>query len=155
MTLSPQTSVQLPITISELLLAAQQKGSPFTRFLFGWLSLDFKDQPLIYHPNNHYYYSQICWGSAVELVLIIWPPGSGSGCHDHQSSFNLLHCLLGQLNIYNFVCCQNQLHLAQHQILSIGTTAKTFPYQIHEVVNPSPVDWAASLHIYFPVRQWD
>lgn len=153
MNLTYHTKTNSSVKLSELVFAAQQQCSLITRLLFDWLSLDFQNKHLIYHPENHYYYSEIMWGSHIEFVLILWPPNSVSGCHDHQGSFNILHCLFGELQVFNFACHHNQLRAIQSQKLTVGETATTLPYQIHEVMNPSPLDWACSLHIYFPVRQ--
>jgi predicted metal-dependent enzyme (double-stranded beta helix superfamily) len=93
--------------------------------------------------------------SLVEVVLIVWTPGSKSLPHDHGRSWNV--SLVAPLNDRTslkgiFYRCWGDLLRSQGtEILTGGGLHFVKPYQIHEIVNDSD-EIAVSLHCYFPRR---
>jgi hypothetical protein len=138
-------------TAQELVCASHLPISFLTHLIFIVLGIDFRTQPLLFHPKG-YFYSELSIGDLAEFILVIWPPCSHSQEHDHQGHLNFLIPILGQLEVYHYQCCSGRLNIVNSRQIYFGHNSITWPFQIHEVVNSSENNWATSLHIYLPKR---
>jgi hypothetical protein len=91
----------------------------------------------------------------VEIVLIVWPPGSGSLAHDHGFSVNASWIVplddRTSLKAIFHRCWGDLLRSQSAETLTGGGFHFVMPYQIHEIVNDTD-EIAASVHCYFPRR---
>jgi predicted metal-dependent enzyme (double-stranded beta helix superfamily) len=83
---------------------------------------------------------------AVELWLIGWPAGTGTGWHDHGSASGAFTVLNGALTEYTWAGASHVRHLLA------GTGREFAGNHIHDVVNESGRA-ALSLHAYRPRLQ--
>jgi predicted metal-dependent enzyme (double-stranded beta helix superfamily) len=105
---------------------------------------------------NGYWWKELTSSdSPVEVVLMIWPPGSSSRAHEHGLSWNLTALIpwgrQPQLQAIYHRCHDDRLKLAQSEVLQVGGFHVVLPYQIHEVINNSE-ETVVSLRGYFPRR---
>jgi predicted metal-dependent enzyme (double-stranded beta helix superfamily) len=105
--------------------------------------------------NGYWWKELTSIDSPIEVVLIVWPPGSSSRAHEHGLSWNLTSLLpLGrqpQLQAIYHRCHNDRLKLERSAVLQVGGFHVVLPYQIHEVINNSE-ETVVSLHCYFPRR---
>jgi predicted metal-dependent enzyme (double-stranded beta helix superfamily) len=107
------------------------------------------------HPNGYWWQELSDPTSPIEVVLIIWPPGSRSLAHEHGLCWNITALLpLGkepclEANYHRF--WGDKLLLERSQVLTVSGVHLVLPYQIHEIINNS-LETVASLHCYFPRR---
>ncbi|MFE6287309.1 cysteine dioxygenase [Streptomyces sp. NPDC057877] len=94
-----------------------------------------------------------------EAWLIGWPPGSGTGWHDHADSIGAFTTAAGALRENSLAArlptdgwqtleltegVDRERHLAAGQGRSFGR------HHVHEVLNASPEEHAVSVHAYYP-----
>ncbi|MEO3975500.1 cysteine dioxygenase [Streptomyces sp. CAU 1734] len=94
-----------------------------------------------------------------EAWLIGWPPGTGTGWHDHADSLGAFATAAGQLTENSLSVrlpsdgwktlelhegLDRERRLAEGQGRAFGT------HHVHEVLNPSATEHAVSVHAYYP-----
>ncbi|MGW1076518.1 cysteine dioxygenase [Streptomyces sp. NPDC002537] len=94
-----------------------------------------------------------------EAWLIGWPPGSGTGWHDHGGSHGAFAAASGQLTEQSLTTQLptegwKMLELAdgvdREQQLSDGRGKAFGPHHVHQVFNASRTGHAVSVHAYYP-----
>ncbi|MET9324345.1 cysteine dioxygenase [Streptomyces sp. NPDC003038] len=94
-----------------------------------------------------------------EAWLIGWPPGTGTGWHDHAESRGAFATARGRLTEHSLSVRLpsegwQSLRLApavdRRRSLRAGTGRAFGRHHVHEVVNESPVAHAISVHAYYP-----
>ncbi|KAF2651985.1 putative cysteine dioxygenase Cdo1 [Lophiostoma macrostomum CBS 122681] len=93
------------------------------------------------------------------LLILVWSPGKGSPVHDHANAHCVMKILKGQLKetryhwptieLNNSV--QRPLEIEQETTYSADeVTYMSDKLGLHKISNPSPDDFAVSLHLYTP-----
>ncbi|MFI9201681.1 cysteine dioxygenase [Streptomyces sp. NPDC053048] len=94
-----------------------------------------------------------------EAWLIGWPPGSGTGWHDHGGSHGAFATAAGRLTEQSLAAQLptegwKSLELAdgvdRERLLSGGTGRAFGPHHVHQVFNASSELHAVSVHAYYP-----
>ncbi|MEV7611349.1 cysteine dioxygenase [Streptomyces sp. NPDC089799] len=94
-----------------------------------------------------------------EAWLIGWPPGTGTGWHDHAESRGAFATARGRLTENSLAVRLpsegwQSLHLAEghdrRRGLEQGSGRAFGEYHVHEVLNESPDEHAVSVHAYYP-----
>ncbi|MFF0783582.1 cysteine dioxygenase [Streptomyces sp. NPDC003720] len=94
-----------------------------------------------------------------EAWLIGWPPGSGTGWHDHADSVGAFVTASGELKEFSLAARLptdgwKTLELAEdvdrERRLPAGQGRAFGHHHVHEVINESPDRHAISVHAYFP-----
>ncbi|MFD7502826.1 cysteine dioxygenase [Streptomyces sp. NPDC059850] len=94
-----------------------------------------------------------------EAWLIAWPPGTGTGWHDHGGSHGAFVTASGELNEQSLAVRLptegwKTLELAEgvdrERRLSAGRGRAFGTHHVHEVINPSSERHAVSVHAYYP-----
>lgn len=94
-----------------------------------------------------------------EAWLIGWPPGTGTGWHDHAESRGAFATARGRLTEYSLTVRLpsegwQSLELAPEvdrtRGLGAGTGRAFGEHHVHEVLNESPSEHAVSVHAYYP-----
>ncbi|QNS08604.1 cupin domain-containing protein [Streptomyces xanthii] len=94
-----------------------------------------------------------------EAWLIGWPPGTGTGWHDHADSVGAFLTASGQLTENSLATRLptdgwKTLELSEdvdrERALGPGTGRAFGVHHVHEVLNPSPTEHAVSVHAYYP-----
>ncbi|MFE5401502.1 cysteine dioxygenase [Streptomyces sp. NPDC056580] len=94
-----------------------------------------------------------------EAWLIGWPPGSGTGWHDHADSVGAFVTASGELREYSLAARLptdgwKTLELTEdvdrRRRLPAGQGRAFGRHHVHEVLNESPDRHAVSVHAYFP-----
>ncbi|WP_037960316.1 cysteine dioxygenase [Streptomyces violens] len=94
-----------------------------------------------------------------EAWLIGWPPGTGTGWHDHGGSRGAFAAAAGELTERSLAVRLptegwKTLELAEdvdrERRLSDGRGRAFGPHHVHEVFNASPTTHAVSVHAYYP-----
>ncbi|WP_250402219.1 cysteine dioxygenase [Streptomyces cellostaticus] len=94
-----------------------------------------------------------------EAWLIGWPPGSGTGWHDHADSVGAFVTASGELKEYSLAARLptdgwKTLELAEdvdrERRLPAGQGRAFGHHHVHEVLNESPDRHAVSVHAYYP-----
>ncbi|WP_199843830.1 cysteine dioxygenase [Streptomyces albireticuli] len=94
-----------------------------------------------------------------EAWLIGWPPGSGTGWHDHGGSHGAFAAAAGVLTEQSLAAQLptegwRTLELVdgvdRERQLSDGRGRAFGPHHVHQVLNPSPDRHAVSVHAYYP-----
>ncbi|MFI9626203.1 cysteine dioxygenase [Streptomyces sp. NPDC052042] len=94
-----------------------------------------------------------------EAWLIGWPPGSGTGWHDHADSFGAFTTASGALKEHSLAARLptdgwKTLELAggidRSRELAAGQGRSFDRHHVHEVLNESTTQHAVSVHAYFP-----
>jgi hypothetical protein len=94
-----------------------------------------------------------------EAWLIGWPPGAGTGWHDHGGSQGAFATASGQLLEHSIAVDLptegwRALELAdgvdRDRHLPAGRGRAFGARHVHQVVNPSPDEHTVSVHVYFP-----
>ncbi|MFF9178608.1 cysteine dioxygenase [Streptomyces sp. NPDC014793] len=94
-----------------------------------------------------------------EAWLIGWPPGSGTGWHDHADSVGAFVTAAGELKEYSLAARLptdgwKTLELTEdvdrERRLSAGQGRAFGHHHVHEVLNESPDRHAISVHAYYP-----
>ncbi|MFJ3925147.1 cysteine dioxygenase [Streptomyces sp. NPDC090022] len=94
-----------------------------------------------------------------EAWLIGWPPGTGTGWHDHAESRGAFATARGRLTEHSLAVRLpsegwQSLRLAPGHDRSRGLgpgTGRAFgEHHVHEVLNESPDEHAVSVHAYYP-----
>ncbi|MEU2392569.1 cysteine dioxygenase [Streptomyces sp. NPDC007369] len=94
-----------------------------------------------------------------EAWVIGWPPGTGTGWHDHAESRGAFATARGRLTEYSLAARipsegWRSLELApgvdRSRILAPGTGRAFGEHHVHEVLNDSPAEHAISVHAYHP-----
>ncbi|MGW1591963.1 cysteine dioxygenase [Streptomyces sp. NPDC002386] len=94
-----------------------------------------------------------------EAWLIGWPPGSGTGWHDHADSVGAFVTAAGELKEYSLAARLptdgwKTLELTEdvdrERRLSAGHGRAFGHHHVHEVLNESPDRHAISVHAYYP-----
>jgi predicted metal-dependent enzyme (double-stranded beta helix superfamily) len=114
-----------------------------------------KTMGFVSHPLGYYWKELTPIDSPVEVVLIVWSPGSKSLPHDHGRSWNVSWVVplsdRTSLNGIFYRCWGDLLRSQETEILTGGGLHVVKPHEIHEIVNDSD-EIAVSLHCYFPRR---
>ncbi|MFD5144877.1 cysteine dioxygenase [Streptomyces sp. NPDC058401] len=94
-----------------------------------------------------------------EAWLIGWPPGTGTGWHDHAESRGAFTTARGQLTEHSLAVRLpsegwQSLSLApdvdRTRALGAGTGRAFGEHHVHEVLNESATEHAISVHAYYP-----
>ncbi len=94
-----------------------------------------------------------------EAWLIGWPPGSGTGWHDHADSIGAFTTATGTLKEYSLAARLptdgwKTLELTdgidRSRVLTAGRGRTFGRHHVHEVLNESATEHAVSVHAYFP-----
>ncbi|MDX6759181.1 cysteine dioxygenase [Streptomyces sp. F8] len=94
-----------------------------------------------------------------EAWLIGWPPGTGTGWHDHAESLGAFAIARGRLTEHSLVVRLpsegwRSLELApgvdRSRTLAAGGGRAFGRHHVHEVLNESPDEHAVSVHAYYP-----
>ncbi|WP_306312423.1 cysteine dioxygenase [Streptomyces hydrogenans] len=94
-----------------------------------------------------------------EAWLIGWPPGTGTGWHDHAESFGAFatargslteHALAVRLPAGGWKTLELAEGLDRSRRLDAGTGRAFGRDHVHEVLNASPDGHAISVHAYYP-----
>jgi hypothetical protein len=94
-----------------------------------------------------------------EAWLIGWPPGSGTGWHDHADSVGAFLTARGALKEYSLAARLptdgwRTLELTEgvdrSRTLSVGRGRSFGRHHVHEVLNESAEEHAVSVHAYYP-----
>lgn len=94
-----------------------------------------------------------------EAWLIGWPPGTGTGWHDHADSFGAFatargglteHALAVRLPAGGWKTLELADGLDRSRRLGAGDGRAFGRDHVHEVLNPSPDTHAVSVHAYYP-----
>ena len=94
-----------------------------------------------------------------EAWLIGWPPGTGTGWHDHGGSHGAFTAAGGELTELSLAARLptegwRTLELAdgvdRERRLTAGRGRAFGPHHVHEVLNRSPHEHAVSVHAYYP-----
>ncbi|MFC5724720.1 cysteine dioxygenase [Streptomyces gamaensis] len=97
--------------------------------------------------------------SGSEAWLIGWPPGTGTGWHDHGGSHGAFAAAAGRLTEQSLAARLptegwTMLELAdgidRERLLTDGRGRAFGPHHVHQVFNPSPDRHAVSVHVYHP-----
>ncbi|CAG8959787.1 hypothetical protein HYFRA_00001694 [Hymenoscyphus fraxineus] len=90
------------------------------------------------------------------LLLLVWTPGKKSPVHDHADSHCLMKILKGNLVETRYAIPTNPgLEGPLHQTSCKKFNRDQVTYMsdalgLHEISNPSPTEYAVSLHLYTP-----
>jgi hypothetical protein len=94
-----------------------------------------------------------------EAWLIGWPPGTGTGWHDHGGSHGAFATASGALDEDSLAARLptegwRTLELAEgvdrHRLLAAGEAKAFGEHHVHEVRNESDTEHAVSVHAYYP-----
>lgn len=94
-----------------------------------------------------------------EAWLIGWPPGTGTGWHDHAESVGAFltasgeleeHSLAARLPADGWKTLELTEDIDRHRTLSTGTGRAFGRHHVHEVLNESTEEHAISVHAYYP-----
>ncbi|MFJ6938050.1 cysteine dioxygenase [Streptomyces sp. NPDC101132] len=94
-----------------------------------------------------------------EAWLIGWPPGTGTGWHDHAESRGAFATASGRLTEHSLAVRLpsegwQSLELARDvdrtRSLAEGTGRAFLEHHVHEVLNESETEHAVSVHAYYP-----
>ncbi|MGW5850909.1 cysteine dioxygenase [Streptomyces sp. NPDC055254] len=94
-----------------------------------------------------------------EVWLIGWPPGTGTGWHDHAESRGAFATARGRLTEHSLAVRLpsegwHSLRLAsgvdRTRSLGAGTGRAFVEHHVHEVLNESGAEHAISVHAYYP-----
>ncbi|MET7742019.1 cysteine dioxygenase [Streptomyces sp. NPDC005385] len=94
-----------------------------------------------------------------EAWLIGWPPGTGTGWHDHAESVGAFltasgelkeHSLAARLPADGWKTLELNEDIDRHRTLSAGTGRGFGRHHVHEVFNESTEEHAISVHAYYP-----
>jgi hypothetical protein len=94
-----------------------------------------------------------------EAWLIAWPPGTGTGWHDHAESFGAFATAAGDLKEYSLAVRLpasgwKTLELSEgvdrERELGAGQGRAFGKHHVHEVLNDSAAGHAVSVHAYYP-----
>jgi hypothetical protein len=94
-----------------------------------------------------------------EAWLIAWPPGTGTGWHDHAESFGAFATAAGELKEYSLAVRLpasgwKTLELSEgvdrERELGAGQGRAFGKHHVHEVLNDSAAGHAVSVHAYYP-----
>ncbi|MCB5169349.1 cysteine dioxygenase [Streptomyces bambusae] len=94
-----------------------------------------------------------------EAWLIGWPPGTGTGWHDHAESRGAFATAAGRLTEHSLAVRLpsegwRSLELAGNvdrtRTLAAGTGRAFREFHVHDVFNDSPTEHAVSVHAYYP-----
>ncbi|MCX0246472.1 cysteine dioxygenase [Streptomyces drozdowiczii] len=94
-----------------------------------------------------------------EAWLIGWPPGTGTGWHDHADSIGAFLTAAGTLREHSLAARLptdgwKTLELAEDidrtRELTPGRGRAFGRHHVHEVLNESPTEHAVSVHAYYP-----
>lgn len=94
-----------------------------------------------------------------EAWLIGWPPGTGTGWHDHAESLGAFATAEGELTEYSLAVRlpssgwrSLELHEGVDRERRLpGGSARAFgAHHVHEVLNASATEHAVSVHAYYP-----
>ncbi|MFF3690412.1 cysteine dioxygenase [Streptomyces sp. NPDC002187] len=94
-----------------------------------------------------------------EAWLIGWPPGTGTGWHDHAESFGAFataggelteHSLAVRLPASGWKTLELNEGVDRARQVAVGQSRAFGKHHVHEVLNESDTEHAVSVHAYFP-----
>ncbi|WP_424211466.1 cysteine dioxygenase [Streptomyces sp. BI20] len=94
-----------------------------------------------------------------EAWLIGWPPGTGTGWHDHAESRGAFATARGRLTEHSLAVripttgwrsLELEPDVDRTRTLAEGTGRAFNEHHVHEVLNPSDTEHAISVHAYHP-----
>ncbi|CAL9548763.1 hypothetical protein SUDANB58_04402 [Streptomyces sp. enrichment culture] len=94
-----------------------------------------------------------------EAWLIGWPPGAGTGWHDHADSLGAFvtasgelveHSLAARLPTEGWTALELTAGVDRERRLTAGQGRAFGRHHVHEVLNDSPGRHAVSVHAYYP-----
>ena len=102
--------------------------------------------------DNSDYFRKPILQDLVNIYLMYWPAGIVSSIHQHSNFGSIIKVCKGKLYERSFKYLHEQLALEElaEQNYKEGDILIEEPNAIHEVSNPSQIEMAVSLHVYFP-----
>ncbi|GGZ46047.1 cysteine dioxygenase [Streptomyces inusitatus] len=94
-----------------------------------------------------------------EAWLIGWPPGSGTGWHDHAESLGAFAIAAGELKEHSLTVrlpsggwktLELNEDVDRERLLPAGRGRAFGRHHVHEVLNESATEHAVSVHAYYP-----
>ncbi|GAA2257826.1 cysteine dioxygenase [Streptomyces amakusaensis] len=94
-----------------------------------------------------------------EAWLIGWPPGSGTGWHDHAESLGAFATAAGELKEHSLTVrlpaggwktLELNEDVDRERLLPAGRGRAFGQHHVHEVLNESATEHAVSVHAYYP-----
>ncbi|GAA2836052.1 cysteine dioxygenase [Kitasatospora paracochleata] len=110
------------------------------------------------HPEDRTWIALPAPGGA-EAWVIGWPPGTGTGWHDHGGSRGAFATASGQLRESSIAVELPSAGWEAWELadgvdrgreLAAGRGRAFGPHHVHHVVNPSRTEHAVSVHVYWP-----
>jgi cysteine dioxygenase len=108
------------------------------------------------NPEKQYTRNLVCEVPGIfNLLLLVWTPGKASPIHDHADAHCLMKVLRGSIRERRFATPLNPGTgpLQETSSLSSGPNKVTYMADalgLHSIENPSPTEYAVSLHLYTP-----
>ncbi|KAH8787309.1 RmlC-like cupin domain-containing protein [Hyaloscypha finlandica] len=108
------------------------------------------------NPEKQYTRNLVCEVPGIfNLLLLVWTPGKASPIHDHADAHCLMKVLRGSIRERRFATPLNPGTgpLQETSSLSFGPNKVTYMADalgLHSIENPSPTEYAVSLHLYTP-----
>ncbi|MFF6888235.1 cysteine dioxygenase [Streptomyces sp. NPDC012421] len=158
----PATSVTSPPVTSSPVTTREVPGPPTAADLLDFARRTAADQALVdslpLDPEGRTWVRLDGPGGS-EAWLIGWPPGTGTGWHDHAESFGAFatargslteHALAVRLPAGGWKTLELAEDLDRSRRLDAGDGRAFGRDHLHEVLNPSPDAHAISVHAYYP-----
>ncbi|MCB0790433.1 MAG: methyltransferase domain-containing protein [Flavobacteriales bacterium] len=96
------------------------------------------------------YHRDILTLEPLEVVLLSWPPGVASAVHHHDGFAGHVLVLDGQLENIAYTIKDGVMTDRMHMLAGPGGVVPEPDGIIHVLRNPDRMDWARTLHFYFP-----
>lgn len=101
--------------------------------------------------KNGYTRTVVYRDNVLEIVKIVWGPGTVSPAHDHGNSYGRIWILKGE--IYQKVYSKPRKEFLYWMSYSVGEEIQETPDTIHIMGNLSSIAFAETLHVYMPPLQ--
>ena len=95
------------------------------------------------------WYKRLAATQDMEVWLLSWLPGQGTGLHDHGGSSGVFTVVSGELHERSLVVTPLRRAGARERVLTPGTQRVFGPTYVHEVTNMG-TEPAVSVHVYAP-----
>ncbi|MFI1585890.1 cysteine dioxygenase [Embleya sp. NPDC020630] len=95
------------------------------------------------------WYKRLAATEDLEVWLLSWLPGQGTGLHDHGGSSGVFTVVSGELHERSLVVTPLRRAGARERVLAPGATRVFGPTYVHEVTNMG-TEPAVSVHVYSP-----
>ncbi|MYW00093.1 cysteine dioxygenase family protein [Streptomyces sp. SID3343] len=101
-----------------------------------------------YDPVSRWY-KRLAATEDMEIWLLSWLPGQGTGLHDHGGSSGVFTVVSGELHERSLVITPLRRAGARERVLTAGSARVFGPTYVHEVTNMG-TEPAVSVHVYAP-----